>query len=60
MNPDHDVQACHDQFTAAARDYAEGCRDVFDAFLRQEFTRDEALVLVCCFLDGQQVSYAST
>ena len=40
-----------DQRIAAYRDYAEHCREMFDELIKQEFTRDEAVMLVLPLID---------
>ena len=60
MNHIHDDQACQDQTEAYTRDYAEKCRDLFDAFLREDFTRTEAFGLTQQYIDNGIAMYAST
>jgi hypothetical protein len=48
--------AASDQRKAFYRDYAAECRLAFDEFLKVEFTRDEAFMLVERLLDGSGVN----
>ena len=46
--------AAQDQRQAAMRTHAEFIRDVYDAFIRQGFTKDQALDLTMFSLDHMQ------
>ena len=56
---DHDVQACRDQYIAHLRDYADGCVQVRDEFLKAGFTMDQAFQLTMQYLD-HVVCHATT
>ena len=53
-------QAAEDQQRAAYRDYAAGCRTVYDEFIRAQFTPDQSMELLHRLLDGLEVAHAST
>ena len=44
-------QAAADQWQAVCRTSAQMTGDLFDAFLRQGFTRDESMALLMCRLE---------
>ena len=44
-------QANHDQWLTMCRTSAQMVRELLDAFIRQDFTRDEAFTLLVCRLE---------
>ena len=56
----NDLQALRDQYVAFVRDWAEGCKEIHDQYIRAGFTRPEAMELLHRHLDDLEPCDAST